>query len=308
MAKRIIKIILILLAIFFLLLIGMWLIGRHQAQKAGKHTLSFKQFLGLSTLAPTNANNTQGTLSSVFTSGSQSGSGLSNTPGATGNNNTGGPGNIGGPTNNSSAVDNSVQTSQFTSDTFAPDTTVFNGSNNVGTGNLAGAGSGLGSGNLINSGSGGIGEGQTGGTSSGGISTTGSGLGGDSSGTPGCSTADTTITFTPEEIGRLNALQTQYNQISADLASNDDVSTELSNYTTYKLQEVKIAELQNFCQTNTPLLSDPAYQRHVPTPFWHDLTQDSETFTAGTVSAAAIGSNPQTGESFLERILRINLW
>jgi hypothetical protein len=49
MASRIIKIILILLAIFFLLLGIMWLIGRHTAQKNGSTPLSFRQFLGLGT-------------------------------------------------------------------------------------------------------------------------------------------------------------------------------------------------------------------------------------------------------------------
>lgn len=300
MTKRIIKIILILLAIFFILLGGMWLLGRNQAKKNGTVVLSFKQFLGLSSKTVSTTGN-QGTLSSVFTGGSSTGNGLGNTAGS-GSGLNGNSTAVTG-TGNAGTPDNSTQISQFTTDIFAPDTSTYNSNGSIGTGNLAGAGSGLGTGNLTGSDNG-LGNSQT--TTSGGTTTSGSGL--SASAASACTTADTTITFTAAEIQQLNALQTQYNQISANLASTDDVAAELANYSTYKLEESKIAELQNFCQTNTPLLTDPAYQRHVPTPFWHDSAQDSETFTAGTVSTTSVAPNPQTAESFLERILRINLW
>jgi hypothetical protein len=47
MFKRVIKIILILLAIFLFIVGIIWLLGRHGANKTGKTPLSFRQFLGL---------------------------------------------------------------------------------------------------------------------------------------------------------------------------------------------------------------------------------------------------------------------
>ncbi|MDB5188687.1 MAG: hypothetical protein JWM92_285 [Candidatus Nomurabacteria bacterium] len=270
--QRILKIILILLAVFFLVLGGVWLLGRHAAQKNGTTPLSFRQFLGLgtkqSTVAPA-----QGT-SATFTSGQPTAG------------NAGGAGTIGG-TNTLGTPDN-FQVSKFTSNPLSPaDTTTFTNNGSIGGPNAFG-----GAGNFV---------------ATAGAGTTPLGSNGLSGGL-NCSATDSAITFTPDEITQLNALQTRYNAIAANLASNDDVATELSTYTSYKLEEAKIAELQNFCAATTPLLSDPEMKRHVPTPFWHDTNQDSETFTAGGVNTTADGTNPASGESFLERILRINLW
>jgi len=272
--QRILKIILILLAVFFLILGGVWLLGRHAAQKRGTAPLSFRQFLGLGTKQNTAAP-AQGTTSATFTSGEP----VSGTTGATGK--------IGG--NNTLGTPDNYQVSQFTTNTMSPaDIGAYANTGRLGTA------TGFGSpGNYVSTAAIGTATALGGVGASGGIS---------------CSATDSAITFTPDEIQQLNALQTRYNAIAANLASNDDVATELSTYTSYKLEEAKIAELQNFCVATTPLLSDPEMKRHVPTPFWHNANQDSETFTAGGVNTTADGTNPTTGESFLERILRINLW
>jgi hypothetical protein len=271
--QRIIKIILILLAVFFLVLGGMWLLGRHAAQKNGTTPLSFRQFLGLSTKQNT-ATPAQGTTSATFTNG-QPVSG-----------NAGSAGTIGG--SNALGTPDNYQVSKFTTNPLSPaDNATFTNNGNLGGPNAFGN-----AGNFVA-------------TASAGTTPLGSnGL----SGGLNCSATDSAIAFTPDEIQQLNALQARYDAISANLASNDDVATELSSYTSYKLEEAKIAELQNFCAATTPLLSDPEMKRHVPTPFWHNANQDSETFTAGGVNTTADGTNPATGNSFLERILRINLW
>ena len=295
MTKRILKIILILFVLFLIVLGGVWLFGRRQAAKNGTTPLSFRAFLGLGTKIDT-ANPAQGTLGSTFTPSNQpSSTGLGGQTGIEGG--FGQPGNIGGP-NGANGTGN-VQVSSFTNDTQSlTDSTVFNGTSNIGTGSglgtdtTTGAGAGLPTGTTSSD----TGLGSSNGT------TPVIGLGGSN-----CTAADTNITFTPEEIQELNALQLRFNTISANLASTDDVANELSNYNSYKLEEVKIIELQNFCQASTPLLADPAMKRHVPTPFWHDSTQDVDTYTAGTVNTTA-SSDPASGESFLERILRINLW
>ncbi len=303
MTKRILTIILVLLAVAFLLLGGIWLVGRHEAQKNGTTPLTFRQFLGLGTSAKP-ASTAGGTLTSTFT----------NPNGATGSgtaDNGIGQTTIGPNGTITSTVDN-TQVSQFTGSSISPtdnglinSATIgggspFNGSGTIGTGTT------LPSGTPITGGT--TGNGSTAGAIA-------AGLGGTS-----CSTADTTITFTASEIQQLNALQAQYNAIAANLATESDAANELSNYNDEKLQEAKIAELQNFCQTNVPLLTDPELRRHVPTPFWHDINQDSETFTLSGITtpvgaayqplfnAPATAYSNADAASFLERMLRINLW
>lgn len=325
MTKRIITIILVLLAIFLLLVGGIWLLGRHTAQKNGSAPLSFRQFLGLSSKAP-NATTDQGTLTSDFTDSTTGGN-------AGGNNPAGGIQGIGGSSGNGSPSGangsgsigaggsgigtNNVQTSQFTNDTMSP------GSGSLGSGSVSSGGGSIISGNGGGTGSGSIGGGGS--IGSGGVITSGGGfttvgIGGTGTGNPGggtgnviggtasCTAADTNISFTPDEIQQLNALQAQFNTLNSKLATSDQVAAELSTYNSYKLEEAKIGELQTFCQASKPLLTDPALKRHVPTPFWHDATQDSDTYTAGNVNSIVDGTNPSSGESFLERILRINLW
>ncbi len=291
MIKRIITIILILLAFFFVILGGLWLVGRHQATKVGATPLTFREFLGLGT-SKKDISIINTPSSSVFTQ-----TGNPGTTTGTGNANSG-TSSVGTDTTNGGS---NVQVSQFTGDTLSPsDNTTFNTNGSIGSGsglgtdNLAGAGNGIGSVSTTNN------------TGLGGSSSTAITAGGLGS---SCTAADITLTFTPTEIQQLNALQTQFNAIASNLATNDQLATELANYDSYKLEEAKIAEFQNFCQATLPLLTDPAMQRHVPTPFWHDATQDSDTFTGtGTANATANGNDPTSGESFLERILRINLW
>ena len=298
MTKRIIKIILVLFVLFLIVLGGVWLFGRQQAKKNGAAPLSFRAFLGLGTKI-NNANPAQGTLGSTFTPSDQpSSTGLGGTAVGT-QGGFGQSGSIGGP-NGANGTDN-VQVSNFTNDTQSlTDNTTFNGTGNVGTG------SGIGTGNLAGAGSGLSNSGTTSSSTGGNPTTggaTGSGLGGGQ-----CTAADTAITFTPQEIQQLNVLQSEYNNIAADLATTTDVSAENANYSAYKIEQVKITELENFCQANTPLLTDPALKRHVPTPFWHDATQDNDVYTAAVVSTSANTADPTSARAFLERILRVNLW
>ncbi len=324
MTKRIITIILVLLTIFLLIIGGIWLVGRHTATKQGSTPLTFRQFLGLSTTTAPGTGAGQGTLGSLFTapgsknntSGTGSG-GTSGTTQGTGTS-TGSSGDGSTPvvsSNPSGSTPNNVQTSQFTNDTLSPSDTGTGNGSSVGTGGtLGGSGSIGGTGTVGSGGS----IGTSGGFSSGGVSvgggitsgtgTVGGGSGSVIGGQANCTAADTNISFTPDEIAQLNALQAQFNTLNTDLATNDQVAAELATYSSYKLEEAKIAEMQSFCQATAPLLTNPAMQRHVPTPFWHDLTQDTETYTGGAVNNMVDGNSPTAGESFLERILRINLW
>jgi hypothetical protein len=290
MTKKIITIIVILLAVFALLLGGIWLIGRRQDSKAGKTPSTFKEFLGLSVKkAPADIDG--GTTTSIFTNvddgkGSINGLGQDNNSGL-----------------DSSALpaDDTVQSSQFTGNGLSP-------ADNSGLAPDSGFGVGgnIGADGDINGSSNGIGLGADGGSGSSDVGGTGgSAVGSGNSGVtaPVCTTADVTISFNEDEIAELNKLQTRYNAIAGHLAGTDEIASEAALYGDYKLEEAKLAEMQNFCQTTAPLINDPVMQRRVPTPFWNNGTDK------GTPFSTPVGSGPNARINvILERLLRINLW
>jgi len=274
MFKRIIKIILILLAIFLFILGVIWLIGRHKAKESGATPSSFKQFLGLSTKQNT-AQNIAGAGTANFGNGNNG-------------NNGSGDGSEGG-----NAYNNTTQVSQFTDGGTSPtngagvgNTGVGNGSGATGVGSTGNIGTGTGSGA---NGNGVTGVGTTGtlisdnrtaanGTS--GDNTSGEnaastsiptcGPGGTSSITlpPTCGTADTTITFSPAQITELNTLQNQFYAIAATLHTDADADAELANHDAFEIKAEQATELYNQCEAYLPGLTEPVMQEHAATPFW----------------------------------------
>jgi len=246
MFKRIIKIILILLAVFLLILGIIWLIGRHKAKENGTTPLSFKQFIGLSSPQSTTGPST-GSLSSNFTGNGSSTNGSGTGNGAGGNGSGTGTG-----------ISDVTNISNFTNTGFSP----------------IGTSSGTGSSNT-NNGAGGNGNGTTNGQGS---STTNNNGAGSSNGSgsstggttaaPVCGTADTTITFTADQLTQLNALQNRFYSLAQTLHTDADVATELANHDAFALKAEQVTELYNYCESKLPLITDPQLQQHVATPFW----------------------------------------
>lgn len=145
-----------------------------------------------------------------------------------------------------------------------------------------------------------------------------------SNGTPGCSEADTNIPFTPEEVARLNALQSRFYAIGSTLRTDSDVKAELANYENFKLKLARYTELNNYCQSQIKNLTRLDNQRRVPTPFWHDLATDSILTTGGPTKAgktnnpepyatfthnnSAIENMYDIGKNMSERALRLSIW
>ncbi len=133
-----------------------------------------------------------------------------------------------------------------------------------------------------------------------------------------CSVADTNIEFTAAEIARLNTLQARFDGIAATLY--DDASTEQQNsfYSSFKIKEQQTAELVNFCRAKAPLITDPKMNIQVPTPFYHENSQDNNTFTNNAIVTSDYSNNssqyrpllnfPITATTLFERLLRINIW
>jgi hypothetical protein len=145
---------------------------------------------------------------------------------------------------------------------------------------------------------------------------------------PICSESDTNITFTPQEIARLNALKTRFFAIAESLNTDADVATELANYDTFKTKTTKLTELYNYC-INSPVytLANPtpnvpqqygsvvtgtngAINYRVPTPFWHDINKDNQAFIHQGSNFNGIFSDPDFifPERSIEHALRLNLW
>jgi hypothetical protein len=244
MFKRIIKIILILLAVFLLVLGIIWLIGRHTAEKSGTKVLSFKQFIGLSSKESTSGNGSgSGTNSASFTgSGNGSGSGSNNGAG-NGANSAGGIGDSG-----VGDIGDVTNVSNFTGGELAP-----TGVDNIGTGdNGNGTPGNSNNGNTNNN----NGDNGSGGSSTGGSTA------------PVCGTADTTINFTPLQISELNALQNRFYSIAEALHTDQDTATELANHDAFALKAAQVTEMYNYCESKLPLITDPNLQQRVATPFW----------------------------------------
>lgn len=259
MFKKVIKIILILLAIFLLILGIIWLIGRHTAQKNGNTPLSFKQFIGLSSKTSSNGTNGTGggTLTSNFgNTGSNNGVGNSGqgTGGAGGNSggigNTTGNSNIGGINGiGSNSIGNGINIisaptiSQFTSGGI----TATNGYSGGASGNSTTISTPTGNNTQNNS-----------------LTTAGA----PANTAPVCGTADTTITFTPAQIAELNTLQNRFYALAQTLHTDADVATEVANHDAFAVKAQQMTELYNYCEAKLPLITDPQLQQHLPTPFW----------------------------------------
>lgn len=95
---------------------------------------------------------------------------------------------------------------------------------------------------------------------------------------PECSDEDLNIEFTPSELARLKVLQAKFYAIADKLHTDTDANIELQNYDTFKTKAMQIKELYTYCQEKAPLVTDPIYQKRVPTPFWSEESRDSETF------------------------------
>jgi hypothetical protein len=275
MFKRVIKIILILLAVFLLVLGIIWLIGRHKTEKSGAASLSFKQFLGLSTKLSPN-----GTLpvenNSSFTNNGFGQNGTGSNGGAGGNGVGSGAGNGSG-----GAGGNGVGSGAGNGSGGA-------GGNGVGSGAGNGVGNGVGDVNVSQFTNNGTTIGDTGTIGSGSgddtsTSTTSSDDGSDDSTTaaaaataPVCGDADNNITFTPEEQAELNELQNRFYTIAQTLHTDADVETELANHDAFAIKADQVTELYNYCEEQLPTINatarqagDPRMTLHVATPFWH---------------------------------------
>jgi len=284
--KRILTIILIIIAIAGIILLVAWMRARNTAQKNGTPTPSFRTFItGKTTPAP--AGNTQsGDLTSDFTQETPA-----NTPTTT------------------SPVGTRVST--FTNSSFNPATTPTSGGvSSTGSGGASGNGSiGVGSATPTP---------LTGGTTTT-VTTSGGGQSGGStaSAVPACSQADLNITFTPDELARLQSLQRRFYAVAQTLHTDADVATELGNHDSFKAKEIKITELYNYCQSKVGSFTTPELRRRVATPFWNDAGQNTQGgFLSPTIYPSTSAPNTSTtnpasitaGEGALEQILRINLW
>ena len=270
--KRVITIILIILVVLGVLLGISWLVARKTAQKAGTTPPTFRQFLSIGGSTPSK-NPSSSDLSSVFTanpSGSSSGS------------------------NSNTVPQPGVRISQFTNNTLTP---VNNLNDN-------------GNGGPIIPGDNGGGVGDNGGGVGGGDSGGGVGQGGGGPAVPACSDADLNITFTPSELARLQALQNKFYAVAQSIHSDADVATEVANHDAFRAKADQISELYLYCQAKSPLLADATLKKHTPTPYWHDILQDSWTFITadGPVGGTVALDDMNRGQHIIEKILHINLW
>ncbi len=156
-----------------------------------------------------------------------------------------------------------------------------------------------------------------------------------------CTDTDLNIRFTPEELQKLQVLQNRFYAVSTTLHSDADVAIETGNHDNFKTKVNKITEMYNYCVYKSPSISYPnalstRYKRRIPTPFWHEATQDQEVFlgaegsfdgninlsarrggnlgipvvsTGTTINGTVLtAENTIFGLRTLERSLRLNLW
>jgi hypothetical protein len=290
--RRVIVALIIILIILSILLGGAWFISRRTATRNGTTPPSFKTFLKIGGKTPAPSKPDDG-LSSDF--GGQN----PNTPP------NGQATDFGGGAGYSN-TDN-AQSSQFTNTILSPVT----GAGYTPGGTLGGADNGGGGDTDWGSG-----RPNGSGTTSGNQGTTTGGTSGQNTGsTTGatsndCSDDDTNISFTPEELQRLSALQERFYTIAQNLHTDADVKNELANYDSFKVEEAQILEMTLSCKGIAQKL--PAiYQARVPTPYWHDTTTDNVTFLIplrGALPTAINSDDINQGKTVLERLLRINFW
>ncbi|MFZ4500106.1 MAG: hypothetical protein ACOYMZ_01250 [Minisyncoccia bacterium] len=126
-----------------------------------------------------------------------------------------------------------------------------------------------------------------------------------------CSDADTNIAFTPAEIARLNTLKARFDQIADTLYDDAAGGEQRAFYDSFKIKEQQTQELVNFCEQRVSSLGSEAMRRRVPTPFYHDTSRDSNTFTNGNgsvIERRPYLENPSVVTALIERLLRINIW
>ncbi len=264
--KRIFKIILILIAVFFLILGMMWLIGRNKAIKNGKQPLTFRQFLGLSTKqnsAKTAAGEGTSQFNADGTPKNTSGGDGSGANGLGGNGiDTSGLGGIGiGGAGN-------VNISNFTNGISSPGGNLNGNTNPITSTNNSGN-STSGNGTGANSSSGG--DANSPGNS-------------DSGSSAVCSDDDTNIPFTPDQLAQLNILQSRFYTLAQTLHNDTDVETELANHDAFKNKADSILELYAYCESKLPTInSDPSNDNklklHIATPFWRSYYSNSDIAT-----------------------------
>ncbi len=312
--KKILKLILLIVIIVAIVLVVWWLVGRNTAVKNGTSPVSFRSFIGLGDGNPL--------------PGPDSGGLTPDTTGSQGTATT--------PDGNDDGIDDDFSDENDVLDRDYADVSVFTeGPLTPADSDGGGAGGGS-TGGGGTSGGGGAGGGSTGGggTSGGGGAGGGSTGGGGTSGggtPPGdippvfpiCSDADVTITFTPDEIRRLNALQTRFYAIAVDLRTDTDVDTELVNYDVFKAKADTIAEFYNYCQSKAPLITAAPYKTRVGTPYWYEPGKDQTGYlnnmrvysTSSTFINNALNNyrivNPydqSRTKAVLEHLFKVNLW
>lgn len=244
--KIIITITLIILAVFIILAL-LWYLSRKSAEKNGNQPMSFRKFLGFESKVQPPANYPTGEYGSDFTSDQNSNSNNSSSDNADKNQT---------PINANSSTNSSNFTNSFSSPTGV-------GNNPGNSSNNSDSGSGSSSGSDLNN------NGSNNSNNNGGANDQ------NPINLPGsqelvCSEADVNITFTPEELAKLQELQNRFYAVAQGLYNDSDVAAQIANYDTFKLKQTHINELLNYCQNAAPKITNPIYQRKVPTPFWYE--------------------------------------
>lgn len=269
--KRVFTIILIVIVIALLVLTGAWLKSRNTATKNGTTPLTFREFITGKNAGIAPQTNPDGSLGSVFTE---------DTPGST-------PSTDGTPTI-------AVKTSTFTN---GQSLNPSKSSISLLTPTLSPNGVGSNDGSSSTT------------TNQDDVITTIPGASTITS--SGCTEADKNITFTADELSRLRALQNRFYQVATTLHTDADAAAELANYTTFRAEVDTLLELNTYCGTHISNITDPALNRRVPTPFWHNLAQDNLLgfFSApGSFMGKFNGSDTAAAQRNLEHALRLNLW
>lgn len=244
--RKFIKISILILSVIFLILVGVWLVGRKQAQDAGKTPLTFREFLNLSSKRESGINigGSGDGLSSDFQGPQTGGNGSSS----------------GGSPQQDSSVgipESETRVSNFTDNTIIPNTT------NTETLPIDANNDGVDDSKSIDD----VYDGSK-------IVATGQTLN-------ECTDRDLNISFTPEEIEKLQALQARFYALSQYLHDDSDVRVEQSNWSTFRTESDRITELYNYCAGNNYngdgyKIADPLLQYRVPTPFWRDERDPSK--------------------------------
>lgn len=283
--KRALKIILILLVLLAIIATIAWLRARNTAVKNGGEAPTFREFIsGKNTNVSTPQDSTDG-LSAIFV-----------------DENTATP-----PSSTSTPTTGAIVVSRFTSGPTTPTQQgTQGGQNTISQGGAT-------NGNLPGGGGTGSGSGGTGGGTGGG----GTGGGGSTPPAPACSDEDLNITFTADEISRLDTLQQQFYDLAATLHTDSDIGIELENYNNFKAKSDQINELYAYCNAKSPLITNPAFITRVPTPFWRNQTRDRNGYmsASGTVRAlsdlASDAIDPRNvggTQTIIQRIFALDLW